>query len=418
VDRARIGMTGLSGGGWQTIVLSALDERVRASAPVAGFNGMAAKALARAYGDTGDVEQSAADLFESVDYPHLAALVAPRPLLLAYNAEDECCFRAGMVKPVIEPPARRVFELYGKGKDLVWHENRDPGTHNYQLDNREQAYRFFGRVFGVPEMVTDSPEATSELRSFDELVVGLPADNLTILDLARQIASGFSRTPAAPEASRTRLSQVVRYRPARIDAAWLVASTKQRGVESASYLLRMSDGLSASAVWLKALASKDDAPATILLDDTGRGQTAGEAADRVNRGEQVLALDVALMGEAWSEREARRLQQNLNGLGERPIGIEAAELVAAARWLSARAASSKLRLETKGIRSQLVALIAAALEPSVFSEIVVRDGMKSLGYVLEKPVEYIDAPDLFCLDLHREFDVETLAALAGPTRVR
>jgi dienelactone hydrolase len=248
VDRGRIGMTGLSGGGWQTIVLSALDERVRASAPVAGFNGMGAKAVARAYGDTGDIEQSAADLFESADYPHLAALVAPRPLLLAFNAEDDCCFRAGMVRPVIEKPVRGIFELYGKGKDLVWHENRDPGTHNYQLDNREQAYRFFGRVFGVPAMVTDSPEAASEVRGYDELVVGLPADNLTILELARRIASGFSRTPVPPEAARARLTSVVRYRPARIDAAWLVASTKQRGVESASYLLRMSDGLSASAV--------------------------------------------------------------------------------------------------------------------------------------------------------------------------
>ena len=334
VDRERIGMTGLSGGGWQTIVLSALDERVRASAPVAGFNGMAAKAVARAYGDTGDPEQSAADLFESVDYPHLAALVAPRPLLLAYNAEDDCCFRAGMVKPVVEQPARKVYELYGKGDDLLWHENRDPGTHNYQLDNREQAYRFFGRVFRVPAMLTDSPEATSELRGAEELVVGLPADNLTILELARRIAAGFNRAAMAPEAGRARLSQVVRYRPAQIDAAWLVATTKQRGVESASYLLRTSDGLSASAVWLKALSSKDDAPATIVLDDAGRGQTGNEAAERLNRGEQVLALDLALLGEAWSERETRRLQQNLNGLGERPIGIEAAELLAAARWLS------------------------------------------------------------------------------------
>jgi dienelactone hydrolase len=417
VDRERIGMTGLSGGGWQTIVLSALDERVRASAPVAGFNGMGAKAAARAYGDTGDPEQSAADLFEAADYPHLAALVAPRPLLLALNAEDNCCFRAGMVKPVIERPVRRVYELYGKSAELVWHENRDPGTHNYQLDNREQAYRFFGRVFGVPALVTDSPDAASELRGFDELVVGLPADNLTILDLARRIAAGFSRTPAPPEAARARLTSVVRYRPARVDGAWHVASTRQRGVETASYLLRMSDGLSASAVWLKAASSRDDAPATVLLDDAGRGQTAGEAAERVNRGEQVLALDLAFTGEAWSEREARRLQQNLNGLGERPIGIEAAELLAAARWLAARSATPRLRLETRGVRSQLTALVAAALEPNAFSEIVVRDGMKSLGHVLDKPVEYMDAPDLFCLDLYKEFEIENLTALAAPTRV-
>ena len=418
VDRERIGMTGLSGGGWQTIVLTALDERVRASAPVAGFNGMAAKAVARAYGDLGDPEQSAADLFESIDYPHLAALVAPRPLLLAFNAEDNCCFRAGMVKPVVETPTRAVFELYGKGSDLVWHENRDPGTHNYQLDNREQAYRFFGRVFRVPGMLTDSPEAASEVRGPDELTVGLPADNLTILDLARRIAAGVSRTALAPETGRARLTSVVRYRPTRIDAAWLVASTKQRGVETASYLLRMSDGLSASGVWLKALSSRDDAPATIVLDDAGRGQMGSEAADRLNRAEQVLALDLALLGEAWSERETRRLQQNLNGLGERPIGIEAGELLAAARWLSTRSASTRPRLETKGIRSQLVALVAAALEPTVFSEIVVRDGMTSLRHALDKPVEYLDAPDLFCLDLYKDFDVDTLAALAAPTRVR
>ncbi len=417
VDRARIGMTGLSGGGWQTLVLSALDERVRASAPVAGFNGMGAKAVARAYGDTGDIEQSAADLFESVDYPQLAALVAPRPLLLAFNAEDECCFRAGMVKPVIEEPVRAIFELYGKGANLVWHENRDPGTHNYQLDNREQAYRFFGRVFKLPAMETDSPQAASEVRGYGELVVGLPADNLTILDLARGIATGFSRNPAPPDAARARLTRIVRYRPAQLDGAWHVASTKQRGVETASYLLRMSDGLSASAVWMKAFSSRQGAPATILLDDAGRGQVASETADRLNRGEQVLALDLAFTGEAWSDRETRRLQQNLNGLGERPIGIEAAELLAAARWLAARS-SPRPRLETKGIRSQLTALVAAALEPNTFSEIVVRDGMKSLGHVLDKPVEYIDAPDLFCLDLYKEFDVEALAALAAPTRVR
>jgi len=38
VDSKRLGVTGLSGGGWQTAVLSGLDERVVAAVPVAGFS--------------------------------------------------------------------------------------------------------------------------------------------------------------------------------------------------------------------------------------------------------------------------------------------------------------------------------------------------------------------------------------------
>ena len=418
VDLRRLGMTGLSGGGWQTIVLSALDERVRASVPVAGFNGMGAKAVARGFGDTGDPEQSATDLFESADYPQLAALLAPRPALLVYNAEDDCCFRAGMAKPAIEEPARAIYELYGRGSELGFYENRDPGTHNYQLDNREQAYRFFSRAFGLPAITTDSAQAGSELRSYDELVVGLPADNLTILDLARRLARGIVRQPGPPEAVRDRLRQVVRYQPAKLDRCWLVASTHKGGVETLSYALRFGDGLSASAVWLKADAARKNAPATIVLHDGGRGQTAPDVAERVNRGEPVLALDLAFLGDAWSERETRRLLQNLNGLGERPVGIEAAELVAVARWLSTRAATPTVRLETSGIRTQLTTLVAAALEPRLFSEVVARDGMKSLGDALEKPVEFMDAPELFCLDLYQVTDLDGLAGLAAPTRVR
>ena len=65
----------------------------------------------------------------------------------------------------------------------------------------------------------------------------------------------------------------------------------------------------------------------------------------------------------------------------------------------------------------MVALVAAALDPSLFSAIVVRDGMHSLSYALELPVHFQDAPELFCLDLYREFDVDRLEALAGPAKV-
>ena len=95
-------------------------------------------------------------------------------------------------------------------------------------------------------------------------------------------------------------------------------------------------------------ASRADAPATILLDDGGRGQSAAAAAERVNRGEQVLALDLAFVGEAWSAHATRHLLQNLSGLGERPLGLQAAELVAVARWLGRALGSSRPRLEDDG----------------------------------------------------------------------
>src|SRR5436853_7176170 len=93
-DRSRLGMTGLSGGGWQTIVLSSLDERVKAAVPVAGFSSMRTRLPVREFGDLGDVEQSATDLLTNQDYTHLIAMMAPRPTLLTSKADDDCCFGA------------------------------------------------------------------------------------------------------------------------------------------------------------------------------------------------------------------------------------------------------------------------------------------------------------------------------------
>jgi hypothetical protein len=53
----------------------------------------------------------------------------------------------------------------------------------------------------------------------------------------------------------------------------------------------------------------------------------------------------------------------------------------------------------------------------MFSELKISHGMPSLAYVLKKPVQYIPAPDLFCLDLLHETDLDRLAALSAPVRV-
>jgi hypothetical protein len=141
-------------------------------------------------------------------------------------------------------------------------------------------------------------------------------------------------------------------------------------------------------------------------------------AERINRGEQVLALDLSFTGDAWKDGDVWLLQQVIQAQGERPLGIRVGELIAVANWLREKSGGAPLRIETNGIRSQLAALMAAALEPGLFSEIVNRGGAKSLGYVYEKPLRFSEGPDLFCLDLYKETDLDRLAALAAPAKVR
>lgn len=43
--------------------------------------------------------------------------------------------------------------------------------------------------------------------------------------------------------------------------------------------------------------------------------------------------------------------------------------------------------------------------------------MRSLSYLLDKPVGYEGAPDLFCLDLYKDFDLYRRIALTEPTMV-
>jgi dienelactone hydrolase len=212
VDRARLGMTGLSGGGWQTIILSALDERVSVSVPVAGFSSNRTRLEVNQFGDLGDPEQFPTDMYDGLDLPHLVGLRAPRPTLLIYNAEDDACFRASLVKPLVFDALRPTFRLYGKEDSLGWHENTDPSTHNYQLDNRLQAYRFFSHFFHLPPIEGEIPSA-AEIKSIDELRVGLPENNLTILGLARKLAAGIRHPPIpADDSSRPRWAVAERER--------------------------------------------------------------------------------------------------------------------------------------------------------------------------------------------------------------
>jgi dienelactone hydrolase len=420
VDTTRIGVTGLSGGGWQTVMLSALDPRVAVAVEVAGV-GSRESNLTHPL-DADEIEAEAPDLLLGEDYPELLALRAPRPTLEIHNSLDSCCFRASLVKPYLYDQVKPFFKLYGAPDALAWSENLYPGTHNYQLDNREQAYRFFSEHFNLPisggEIFSDD-----EIRTPQELAIGVPPDNLTFVTLARKLAQQIHHEPTPADsgarqvwakAKREKLESVVRYSPVSTRRALRVDNGRAFDFRTLSYRFDFSNELSANGILFREDVAPENAPATIVLNDKGYKAAGDIVAPHADRGEQVLALDLFFNGDRLPDRGAWELLTDSSGA--RPLGLEAAQLVAVASWLRLTTGRA-VQVETDGIRSQVIALTAAAIAPENFSAVVSRNGMKSLAYLIDTPVPFRSAPELFCLDFYRYFDLDTLAALAAPGNI-
>jgi hypothetical protein len=129
-------------------------------------------------------------------------------------------------------------------------------------------------------------------------------------------------------------------------------------------------------------------------------------------------VDLLFTGDAAPKQEdLEEFPLMLATTGDRALGIEAAQLVALAQWVKKNFGCRKIQIESTGIRNQVAALIAADMEPSLFSEVTIHEGMPSLRYLLDAPVKFESAPDLFCLDLFKEFDIDRLAKLAEPATV-
>jgi dienelactone hydrolase len=423
IDKTRLGVTGLSGGGWQTLMISAFDERVGAAAEVAGFGSLETN-LTRPT-DTQEIEEDATDLVQDLDYPFFLALRAPRPTLLMHNAQDDCCFLAPLVKPYIFDQIRPFFKLYGAEHSLEWHENFDPGTHNYQVDNRQQAYAFFADQFHLTAAAQEIP-SDGEIHTAGELAGDLPKDNLTVAGLARRLAEQLPR-PAIPapgrerdawaKSERDRLKSTIRLSSAKLDNAWRLVSTRKPGLHSYAYRFDFSNGLSATGILVAGSETSAEAPVTIVISDNGYKATAANVADRVNRGEQVLALEPLFFGSmSPDEGDQGYWEMLVASSGDRPLGLEVNQLLEIAKWFL-EISKQKVRVETEGIRSQVVGLLAAAIERELFSEVQSNEAMHSLRFLVDSPVPYRSAADLFCLDLYKYFDIDSLRGLASPLKI-
>lgn len=409
-DAERVAVTGLSGGGWQTIFLSALDTRVRLANPVAGYSSYVTRTQFPPL-DLGDPEQTPSDLATVTDYTHLTAMMAPRPTLLTYNALDNCCFVAGNSLAPLLYAARPVFQLFGATANLRYHVNHDPG-HNYGKDNREAFYHmlrdhFFGGRDDFP--VSDIP-SQAEVRSAEQLHVPIPDGNHDFHTLALQLSASLPR-PGVPD--RARLRQLVRAPQYQVEAK-KVETLQEGELEITRWRLRMDNDWTVPVVEISRTDSKSTA---VLVADGGRASVGAQARDCLARGQRVVAIDPFYFGESRIPKQAGLFAILVAAVGERPLGIEAGQVAAVARWLQSARKLGPVSVVAVGPRSSLFSLVAAALEPNAIAGLEQHGAMSSLREVIVQDLAVDRRPEQFCFGLLQEFDLPQLTALVRPRPV-
>lgn len=308
VDPARIGCTGASGGGTQTFLLAALDERVKVAAPVVmvseGFQG-------------GCVCENAAGLRIGTDNVEFAALHAPAPMILVGATGDWTKNTMTRVSPAI----RGVYSLIGSMDRLEAAIFDFP--HNYNQTSRNAVYAFMGReLLGIEDAEStreaeQTPEKFEDLYTFSE---ANPAperktpqelEDALIQSLSEQLdALAPARGSAGWQAARRFLSTSHRIRvgletpaPEAIDHREVRRVAREGLTIAHSLVGRRANGEAVPVVQL--IPARPSGRLTILADDRGKLALVGLSGEPtelvralLDRGQTVVGFDPLFVGES------------------------------------------------------------------------------------------------------------------------
>ena len=318
VDPGRIGCTGESGGGTQTFMLMAVDPRIKVAAPVN---------MVSAQMQGGCVCENAPSLRLDTSNPEIAALMAPRPLLLVSATGDWT-----VNVPRYEFPfVRSIYALCGAAERVE--SVQFQAGHNYNRDSRNAVYRFFARWLLRAtnlEAFTEQPYALGDKRDYlvfgervrpswapqgeqllDRIIARRRRQISAIWPVERREMATF-RAQLGPAMAHLLMAQVPR--PGEVKAP-RVADKQIRGVALERIVLtRPAVGDRVPAYFLQPAARRASV-ATLVVSGAGKdalfdvrtGEARALVSDLLAAGQAVLLIDCWGVGEAAipAERDQR-----------------------------------------------------------------------------------------------------------------
>lgn len=139
-DKERVGVTGASGGGTQTFLMAAIDDRVTASVPVvmvssSFYGGCPCESGLPIHAECNGHKTNNAEI---------AAMIAPKPLLVISDGDDWTKSVPGTDYPYL----KKIFGFYDKESNVesVYLPN---DKHDYGITKRVPMYNFLAKVFGL-----------------------------------------------------------------------------------------------------------------------------------------------------------------------------------------------------------------------------------------------------------------------------
>ncbi|WP_420236094.1 alpha/beta hydrolase family protein [Telmatobacter bradus] len=285
VDANDIGATGASGGASQTFLLAAVDERIHFSAPVN---------MISSFKQGGDLCENQAGLRIGTNNVELAAISAPRPMLMVSDTKD---WTRNTLRDEY-PAIHSIYALYGKPDAVEAVQIEAP--HNFNRESREAVYRFFAKLHPGLSDAKDLVEHDISIPPLGDLMAlynhPLPADAVDLngfFDTWRAMSTTQNAALHDDKLLRERLRQTLAVElPTHVDAAQ----------EGNNLVLTRGNGDRLQAVRIK---GNGKGPIEIVLDPEGSAsalQSEAVAALRKQK-RDVLVLDVFQTGSAKAPRD-------------------------------------------------------------------------------------------------------------------